>query len=888
MEEFITMSKIVILIRSIVFLLTSLLLINCQQAFAEDIKKIVLLPFDVYSRADAANLQNAIYKGIAQEFAKSKNIQFIERSVFAKSIEGIPISEKVALHLGKETGANYVIMGSLSEFGKQISVDIKVIDVKEERSLPVIFAQGKGIESIGAISAQIRINILMKIAADMKIVKIEFKGNRKIESSAISQVIKSTRGNLFSETELSADIKAIYKMGYFDDVAADVNSTPEGKIITFIVMEKPLISEIKIKGNKAVEKTEIENALTFKVRQILNPEKVVSSIAKIKALYDNKGYYNAEITHAVEKAGEKDFRVTIDIAENERLYIKTIAFEGNRAFTDKELKNMMTSTEKGVFSFLTDSGILKKDQLKQDTGKLNAFYLNRGFINAQVGEPEITYDKKGIYVKISIVEGKQFKVGKVDITGDSLTVSLSELLKNLKINKKEFYEREAIMKDMEYLTQVSNDDGYANADISPRTLPQEKTQTVDVTYNIKKGNQVYFHRITVTGNTKTRDKVIRRQLAITEGELYSSSKLKKSYMDLNRLRYFEEINFQTEKGPDETLTDVNINVKEKPTGMFSIGAGYSAQDKAMIMAQISQQNLFGRGQILSLRANIGGESTMYELSFIEPWLFDMPLWSKFDIWNYTREYDSYDFSSQGSGVTFGYPLWERVIGYVGYRFAINDVTDVRDDASYYVKEQEGETTSSTMSFTLARDTTDDYMFPSKGSKNSGTIEYSGGILQGETSFTRYGVKSSWFFPLPLETVFGLYGKGGYIKENEGKEVPIYERYILGGINSLRGLRDVGPKDPATGDVIGGLTMLNFNAEFIFPLVKNAGMKGVLFYDTGNTWESGYHLDDMRKTAGLGIRWYSPIGPLRLEWGYVLDQKQGEAASRWEFTIGMMM
>jgi outer membrane protein insertion porin family len=205
-----------------------------------------------------------------------------------------------------------------------------------------------------------------------------------------------------------------------------------------------------------------------------------------------------------------------------------------------------------------------------------------------------------------------------------------------------------------------------------------------------------------------------------------------------------------------------------------------------------------------------------------------------------------------------------------------------------VKEQEGETTSSTMSFTLARDTTDDYMFPSKGSKNSGTIEYSGGILQGETSFTRYGVKSSWFFPLPLETVFGLYGKGGYIKENEGKEVPIYERYILGGINSLRGLRDVGPKDPATGDVIGGLTMLNFNAEFIFPLVKNAGMKGVLFYDTGNTWESGYHLDDMRKTAGLGIRWYSPIGPLRLEWGYVLDQKQGEAASRWEFTIGMMM
>ena len=888
MERFITMNKKIIRIKATVFLLVSLLLINYQHAFAADVKKIVLLPFDVYTRTNAANLRDAIYKGIAKEFAKSKNIQLIERDVFSKAIEGRKIDEKLALHVGKETGANYVVIGSLSEFGKQISVDVRVIDVKEERSLPGIFAQGKGIESIGSISAQIRTNILIKIAADMRIAKIEFKDNRKIESSAISQVLKSARGNLFSETDLSADIKAIYKMGYFDDVAADVHGTPEGKIITFIVKEKPLIAAIKIKGNKAIDKSEIEGALTFKVRQILNPEKIVSSIEKIKALYDNKGYHNAEIKHVVEKEGEKDIRVTIDISENERLYIKTISFEGNRAFTDKELKNMMTSTEWGIFHFFTDSGVLKKDQLKQDTGKLNAFYLNHGFINAQVGEPEITYDKKGIYIKIPIVEGKQFKVGKVDITGDTLTLPKSELLNKLKINKKEFYDREAIIKDMEYLTQVCNDDGYAYADISPSTLPQEKTQKVDVIYNIKKGNQVYFNRITITGNTKTRDKVIRRQLAIVEGDLYSSSKLKKSYMDLNRLRYFEEINFQTEKGPDETLTDVNINVKEKPTGMFSIGAGYSALDRAMLTAQISQQNLFGRGQTLSLKANIGSITSLYDLSFIEPWLFDIPLWSKFDIWHSTHIYDTYDLSSKGIGFTLGYPLWEYVTGYIGYRLVTNDVENVLDTASIYIKDQIGQTTSSTVSVTLTRDTTDDIMFPSKGSKNSATIDYTGGILQGDNSFTRYGVRSAWFFPLPLDTVFGLYGKVGYLQGNEGKDVPIYERYILGGISTLRGLRDVGPKDPVTGDVIGGLTMLNFNVEFIFPLIKNAGMKGVLFYDTGNAWESGYHFDDLRQTAGVGIRWYSPIGPLRLEWGYVLDRKENEPASRWEFTIGMFM
>jgi outer membrane protein insertion porin family len=722
----------------------------------------------------------------------------------------------------------------------------------------------------------------------MRIAKIEFKGNRKIESSALGQVIKSARGNLFSEAELTSDIKAIYKMGYFDDVAVDVTGSPEGKIIAFILKEKALISEIRIKGNKAIEKSEIEGVVTFKVQQVLNPEKIVASTEKVKALYDNKGYYNAEIKYAIDKEGEKNVIVTFNISEDERLYVKTISFEGNRAFSSKELKNMMSLTEKGFFSFLTDSGILKKDQLKQDTDKLNAFYLNHGFINAQVGEPAITHDKKGIYVKIPIVEGKQFKVGKVDITGDALTVSRSELLNNLRISKKEFYEREAIMKDMEYLTQACNDDGYAYADIAPRTVPQEKTQTVDVTFNIKKGHEVFFNRITITGNTKTRDKVIRRQIAFNEGDLYSSSKLKSSYMALNRLRYFEEINFQTEKGPDEKLTDVNINIKEKPTGMFSIGAGYSAMDGAIGTAQISQQNLFGRGQILSLKGSIGGYSNMYELSFIEPWLFDIPLWSKFDLWSSQREFDTYNLNTKGFGMTFGYPLWPHVTGYVGYRLYTNDVTDVHPDAAYVIKQEEGKTTESVLSFTLTKDTTDDFMFPTKGYKNSGTIDYAGGPLQGSVDYIRYGAKSSWFHPLPWDTVFSVRGQGGFIQRTTDTDVPIYDRYYLGGINTLRGLRDVGPRDPATNDPTGGFTMLCFNFEYIFPLIKNAGMKGVVFFDTGNAWESGYHPDDMRKTTGVGVRWYSPIGPLRLEWGYVLDRKGDEAPSRFEFTIGMFM
>jgi outer membrane protein insertion porin family len=870
--------------------LVMILLGSTRGTAAENIKKVALFPFDVHSTSleKAADLQEAIYQGVVRELLKLKTIRLVEREQITAATKGKHLNDALTIEVGEKAGASYAVSGSVSEFGDRISVDVRLIDVRERKVLPGVFVQGRGRENLDAILAQLRADILIRIASDERIVRVEFKGNRKIEASAINQALKSAPGSILTDADLSADIKAIFKMGYFDDVTAEVTDVAEGKVITFVVVEKPMITEIRIQGNKDLKKDDIEGAMSVRNRQTVNPEKLKTDMEKIKALYDGKGFYNAEIRYTIEKAGERDVQIIISIVENEKLFIRGISFEGNRTFTTKELKNMMTTNEWGIFHFFTDSGLLKKDQLKQDVGKLNAFYLNNGFINAQIGEPVITYDRDGIRVKIPISEGKQFRVGKVAITGDELTTPRADLLAKLQIRKKDFYDREAIMKDMDTLTQACNDEGYASADVVPRTEPQEKTQTVDVTYEINKAKLVYFNRINIIGNNKTRDNVIRRQLSVVEGDLYSRTKLKDSYMALNQLHYFEEIDFQSEKGPDETLTDVNIHVKEKPTGMFSIGAGYSALDHAMVSAQVSQQNLFGRGQTLSLKASVGSSSTLYDISFTEPWLFDMPLWSKFDLWNLYREYDSYNLDSKGFGATFGYPLYRYVTGYVGYRLSLDNVKDVLNTASYYIKKQAGDTTSSGVTVTLIRDSTDDPIFPSTGSKNSASVEYTGGPLLGDVSYTRYGATSAWFFPLPLDTVIGVRGRIGYMQPNEGKEVPIFERYYLGGINSLRGLRDVGPIDPATGDPIGGLTMLNFNVDYIFPLIKNAGMKGVLFFDTGNSWESGYHLGDMRRTAGIGIRWYSPIGPLRLEWGYVLDRNENESSNRWEFTIGMFM
>ncbi len=869
------------------FILLIYLVLFPGTALSQNTKSMLILPPEIYSKSDVAYLRNQLQEKLTAELGKSQYIRIIKGDAIEKLIRNKKIDREFAFNVGGGTGADFVITGSLTRMGNLISTDFRVVDIKNERVHTGIFAQGTGLKNIGTIASQIATDILLKVLAEERIADIVFTGNQRIEDSALYNILSSTKGTLFDKKNFSEDIKAIYKMGYFRDVKAAITDTSEGKVLTFVLEEMPRITDIEIKGDDDIDSEDIEGVIIIETRQMLDESKVKSSVENIKELYRSKGYLNADVSYEIEE-DEKVLRVIFTIVENKKLLIKDISFEGNRVYTDKELRNMMDTSEWGIFSFITDSGLLDENKLNLDITKLTAFYLNNGYINAQVGEPDITNDKKWIYVTIPVIEGKQFMVGEVEITGDLLATPRSDLLKKLKINTKDFFDREAIVADIDYLTEACNNEGYAYANVVPQTVPHEEKQKVDVTFNIDKGSLVYINVISIMGNTRTRDKVIRRELNVIEGDLYNRSNLSASYMKLNRLSYFEEINFQTEKGSREDLMDINVQVKEQPTGMFSIGAGYSAEDKAVIMTQIAQRNLFGRGQTLSLNAYVGATKTNYEISFTEPWLFDIPLWSKFDVWNMAKEYDTYDLDTRGFEVTFGYPLWERIIGYAGYKLTADNVKNVLDTAATYIKEQEGSITSSGVTLTLSRDTSNDAIFPSRGSKNKVSVEHTGTIFQGDTSFTKYLASSSWFFPLPLDSAFGVRGRIGYAHGNEGKEIPIYERFYLGGINSLRGLREVGPKDPETDDVIGGETMLNFNAEIVFPLIKDAGLRGVVFYDTGNAWESGYYVDDMRQTAGFGIRWYSPMGPLRLEWGHVLDRKEDEPASRWEFNIGMFM
>ena len=879
-----TINKIVCQ-NSLIFLL--LIMFFISPVYSGELTKISILPFEVYSSGNIASTRESLYKSLNEELQKEKNIQIIPADTFLQRT--VKVDEKQALQYGRSIDADFVIVGSLTQLGETLNIDARIIDVNKAIILPTASVQGKGLVNLNLIVAQLKPVILVRTGLVQKIARIEIKGNRKIDASAILAQIKSKMGNNFSEADVASDIKTIFKMGFFLDVTAESTSTTEGKIVTFIVQEKGLISDIRINGNKALSKDDIQEVLTVKTRQNLNQEKIKEDIEKIKILYDSKGYYNAEIKDRVEQDGN-DFRVIIDIKENDRLYVKSITFEGNEAYSSKELKNMMSTSEAGLFRFITDSGLLKRDQLKQDIGKLTTYYYNNGFINAQIGEPEITIDKKGIYINIKVKEGKRFKIDKVEISGDLLEKSREELLKSLKVKKGDNYNREAIMRDIDFLTQSCNDEGYANADINPKINTRENEQLADVDYQIAKGDLVFINHINISGNNITRDKVIRRQLDVVEGDLYSSSKLRNSYSNLNRLRYFEEVDFQTEKGPDKKKMDVNIRVKEKGTGMFMIGAGYSAADQAVVMAQITQQNFLGYGQILSLKASLGSTTNNIDLSFTEPWLFDIPLWCKADIWKYKKEYDSYTLDTRGAGLTLGYPLFGKIVGYLGYKLTADDITDITALTPAVIAAQEGQTITSAVTLTLVRDTTNDYIFPSKGTKTSVSVTQAGGILKGDTSYTQYGASAFAYYPLPLDIVFGVKGRIGYIQGHDGIEIPVFNKYVLGGINSLRGFRYIGPTDAGTSNVVGGTTMLVFNAEIVFPFIKDAGMKGVIFYDAGNSWNDKYDIGDLRQSVGLGLRWYSPIGPLRLEYGRIINRRglNDDSDGRWEFTIGMPM
>jgi outer membrane protein insertion porin family len=854
-------------------------------AYSVQSVRVALLPFEIYSQEELGYLQTEIPEIIGKHL-ETEGALVIDEGV-VPDLSGM---EKTKSHdqirnLGRKAGADYVVWGSLTVIGRKISLDARMIDTLGQESPGAFFAEGEGLENLFVTVRSVARDLGMKLFKREKVARVVIEGNRRIEDDAVKRVIRTKPGDIYLAQSLTEDLKRVYAMGYFEDVRVEVEEGPQGKIIIFKVKEKPTVKEIRIKGNTALKDEKIKEGLSISAGSILNISKIHDNIKLIEELYKDKNYHNVKVAYNLIPLETNRVDLEFVVAEGEKVLIKEIALEGNNAYADKKLKKMMKTSEKGFFSWLTSSGELDMEDLSQDVAILTGFYHNNGYLQARVGEPQVEYQKDSIYIKIKIDEGRQFKIGAVDIEGD-LVLTKPELLNRIKSAMGNIYSREVLRNDVLALTDLYSDESYAYAEIFPRIEKDFEKLEVNITFVINKGNQVYFEKIIIGGNTKTRDKVIRRELNVYEQELYSGQRLKRGVRNLHRLDYFEDIKVNTSKGSADDTMVLKVDVTEKPTGVFSFGGGYSSQENLFVMASVSQRNLFGRGQTLQLKAELGSETTQYSLSFTEPWLFDIPLSAGFDLYNWEKEYEDYDKDSVGGGVRFGYSVFDYTRAYLSYSYDIGDITNVDEDASESIREMEGTNVTSSVTASLRYDSRNRQFNPTEGSQHSISVEYAG--FGGDIAFTKYRAETGWYIPLFWNVVGFLHGKTGYVHENPGGKLPDWERFNLGGINSLRGFEweDLSPKDEI-GAEIGGDKFVQFNFEFLFPLLKKAGIVGVLFYDTGDVYDNDEHIDlgNLRQSAGYGFRWYSPMGPIRIEYGHILDPKEGEDKGKWEFTMG---
>lgn len=859
--------------------------------------RVGILPFQVFAadREKLAAWPKRVAQVLSQELAKDERILVVEEEKIREGVTRagpVEVDERLAREIGRAVDADYMIVGSITQVDGSISLDARILDIHLQGVLASAFVVGKEPADLEPITRKLSQELNVKILRKELISKVLIEGNKAIEENAIRSQIKMKEGDIFSPRGLRDDLKSIYQMGYFQDVRAEKRDWDRGKAIVFVVEEKPIIKEIKFSGNKAIKSSDLQEVLTLKPRTILNLNAVQENLNKIIQKYRDDAYFAAEVKYELETPKKGDVIVHYKIQEHKKIRIRTITFSGNAHFSDEKLRKLLPETkEKGFFAFLTKSGTYKEDVLERDLDAIVAFYLQKGFLEAKVGKPQVTHDQKWIRINVPVEEGRQFKVGKVDIQGD-LIAPKEELFKLVHVYVGEIFNRDRVRESMSNLTDRYADKGYAFVDIAPQTVMQKESNLVDLIFEIRQGSKVYFENIKILGNTRTRDKVIRRELKAVEGELYSLDALKKSRENLTRLGFFKDMNLNTKKGSADDKMDLNVQVEEGPTGTFSVGGGYSTLDKFVGTVSISQKNLFGRGQQIVLSASIGSISQNYNLSFTEPRLFDTRILVGADLYNMRRDYYNsaldYSVNRTGGSLRFGFPLFEAVRASTQYKYEVIDVFNAASTASFIILASEGRSTTSAVTFSLRRDTRDNLFDPSRGSDNAVSLEYAGGPLGGTNYFIRYDGNSAWFYTPFWNLTFMGRGHIGYIDGLEGHPVPLFERYRLGGLYTIRGFQSwsVGPKAP-DGEVIGGDKELFFNFEMIFPLIPEVKIKGVLFFDAGNAWDVAQPigLDDLRTSVGFGFRWISPVGPLRLEWGYNLSPKQGEAHSAWDFTIG---
>jgi outer membrane protein insertion porin family len=595
---------------------------------------------------------------------------------------------------------------------------------------------------------------------------------------------------------------------------------------------------------------------------------------------------------SVAEDSEGALRVTFRVTEGPKLKIERIVITGNQFHSAKAIRKVMDTSEKGLLSFITDSGTFKKDVIENDVRKIEALYQNNGFLDSKISEPTVGRGKKGLIVTIRVYEGRQYRVGEVRFSGES-GIPEETLRKTVKLKRGDLFDRETLLSDLLALTTLVNDEGYAQALVSPGVEKRKEYPVADVTYRFERGTKFRFGKVEITGNTKTLDRVVRHNLDVSDGRTYSATGLKKSKENLTRTSYFKDVKISTSPSAVPGEMDAKIEVQEGPTGTLSGGLGYSSLDKVFGVVQLSENNLFGRGWKVTLNSQFGARRTTYSIDFRDPNFLDSDFSLLLSAYNTRVLYTDFERKATGGRAGLGYNFTRFVNASVSLRADSTRILQVGPVASQILLDEfaKGLQHTRSLSFNLNRNTTDKLIDPSRGTVQSGSVEYAGGPFGGDSQFVKYFLNAKAFYPVTTTTVFSWNALWAHVvpTKNDG-EVPIFERFFLGGPYSIRGFksRELSPKDPNTGETIGGNKELIGNLEYLFPLVSEISLKGVFFFDVGNTWAQGewpWNGQQLRYASGAGVRWYSPMGPLRFEMGWNLKPQPGEPKRVMEFTIG---
>lgn len=866
---------------------------------------IAVLPFEVNADADSQYLKDSLPTLISDRLRDAgfrvAGVDRVNQVIDKQGYEYLDISAAKEVALLSSSG--YAIYGSFNKVGNEISLDVRLVEAFGLKPVVPIFVSRKGLINLLPAVDELVSKIKIELLSQDKIVAVKVEGNKVLDKDVILMRTSLKSGDIYTPSKINSDLKKIYALGYFDNVKVVVKDVRGGKEIIFRVSEKPRIQAISVLGADAIDKDDILAAVSTKKGAVLNPKVLKDDLNTLREMYRKEGYYNAKVNYEIDGTGAQA-RLTLKINEGKKLYIEGIKIEGAEQVDADEIKSQLALTERGWLSWFTKTGVLKEELLDRDAAAIMAFYGNRGFVDAKVGQPEVDIKEDGIYVTFKVSEGIRYKFGKVRFKGD-LIVREDKLRSIIDADDMaadgEYLDRSVLRDDMKSLSEYYSNYGYAYAEANIQFDKHVETKSVDVTFILTKKQKVHIRRVIIEGNSKTRNNVILRELRLADGDLFSGSKLRRSIVRLNKLDFFSEVDIEPVPTGDPSEMDLKVKVKDKNTGMVSGGIGYSTYDQVFVSAKVTEHNLFGRGWDLGLNGGWSSRNISYAATFYNP-RFNDGLWGG-GAQTYWRDEDFTDYQKQtiGGTVMASYPVGEYTNFFTNYRLDNYYMYDIGESAASTIKEQEGYRWSSVVTAGLKRDTTNKRYNPSTGTLNTLTVEMGGGLLGGDDSFVKYTLDSNYFTPVFWQLVFHWRGEAGFIHDNFGSgDIPVYERFYLGGIDDVRGYssRKISPRDSKSDDRIGGNKELFMNFELLFPINEEYGVVGVGFFDLGNSWDDGQNFFSdtkqdngdplvlgLYKSVGAGIRWFSPMGPIRIEYGYALDKLKDSGRHKIEFSMG---